>query len=252
MPGGAELSSAELIAAAPDWAVIRPCPPGHIAPCDAYVVQNCVSYGAEAILPMAGKPVIKCVRDHWPVGDQTLRAFLLDEAALVLFNSPPAREMFAYTVTAPVAFCPPPLNLKPFFEAARVAEGLERSGVCWVGAMHRHKGLDAAVFWAEQNERAVDFYGDGPDRPRASRLARYIGPIPYGKLPGILACYSHLLFLPDLFETFGRIVAEAAAAGCRLIVNQNIGALWWYRYQPEMIGDGARRFWQLAGEALDA
>lgn len=246
--GGAELSSAELVAAAPAWAELVECAPGQAADCDGYVVGNCTRYGWELLEVMEGKPVIKLVRDDWQTGDPTLRAWLLNRASCVVFGSPTAREVFPFRVGTRVAYCPPPLDLEPFFALARVAG--KRSGVMWAGRLFAHKGLEAAVRWAEEHERPVDFYGDGPDAPREGPFTRRMGQVGHGEMPQVMARYEWLLFLPELFESFGRVVAEGASAGCKLIINDRIGARWWYDWEPAAIGCGAERFWRLAEDVF--
>jgi glycosyltransferase involved in cell wall biosynthesis len=65
------------------------------------------------------------------------------------------------------------------------------------------------------------------------------------RMPELLAGYERFVFLPTVIEPFGRLVAEAWASGCSLVVNDLVGAAHWIREDPDAIGTAAADFWRL-------
>jgi glycosyltransferase involved in cell wall biosynthesis len=51
--------------------------------------------------------------------------------------------------------------------------------------------------------------------------------------------------LPTVIEPFGRLVAEAWAAGCRIVTNDLVGAKYWIQNDPDAIETAAEDFWKL-------
>lgn len=249
--GGAELEAAALVDAAPVWAEVIPCPPGEVSSeADAYVVHNCVSYDRDILPLLERRPVIKRVHDLWPHGDPALRAWLLANARRLFFSSPLHREAMRWRITAPVSYLPSAVDVERFRGAAQV--GPERQGVIWLGRLFPGKGLRAAWEWAVEREVLVDTYGAGPLEEQVQHPMRRGGQVSYAEVPELLARYKTLLFLPDEVEPFGRTVVEAWAAGCTLVVNGNIGALWWLEHHPAAVGRGAELFWETVREVVAA
>lgn len=79
---------------------------------------------------------------------------------------------------------------------------------------------------------------------------RYCGQVGYDDVPRLFARYERFLFLPDAVEPFGRTVIEAWAAGCDLVINRNVGALWWLANDQAAIHQAAARFWEAVRVAL--
>jgi len=240
--GGAEISSDTLVAAAPPGVEIVMCPPGHIAEdVDMYAILNCTTYDASIIPVLSRRPVVKSVRDQWTFGDDELRSWLLDNAALTVFNSPIHRYWFMYPVNTPVEVVPPPIDLERFRMAAR--ESTEREGVLWLGAMHRHKGVLEAVHWARRHKVVVDFIGNGTCIPGSEKYVHYRGVIPYDDVPQTMARYERFLYLPRVLDGFARTVPEAWAAGCELVTGDMVGSMWWISNRPQDLERGAEMFW---------
>lgn len=248
--GGAELSADALVQAAPDGVEMVYIPPGQmpVAECDAFLVFNCVTYDNDVIAYMDGKPVIKRVADYWPHGDDDLRAWLLEKSRRLVFLSKPHLEAFPYTCGTKTVLCPPPIDVERFRRAGM--NNKQREGAFWMGQMWYHKGIQEAVVWAEQAGQKVDFYGDGPLRPRESAFCRYAGQVPYEDVPFVMATYDVFLHVPVWVEPFGRTVIEAWAAGCKLYLNDRIGAAWWLDNDMDAVNNGAERFWQIVEETL--
>ena len=245
--GGAELSSEALVAAAPDWVEIIPCPPDDISTdVDAYVVLNVVEYSASAIPVFAQRVVIKSVRDMWVEGNDELREWLLDNAAVTVFNSPVHRSWFPYPVNTPTEVVPPPVDLERFREAAK--RSTKREGTIWIGAMHRHKGILEAVHWAREHKEIVHFYGAGTAIPSQEAYVWYHGKVDYDNVPDLMARYEKFLYLPRVLDGFGRTVIEADACGLELILDGLIGSQWYLENNRAALETGAERFWEVVDE----
>jgi len=64
-------------------------------------------------------------------------------------------------------------------------------------------------------------------------------------MPGLLASYKRFVFLPTVIEPFGRVVAEAWAAGCEVVTNNLVGAKWWIENNPGALETAAEDFWRV-------
>lgn len=245
--GGAEMSAFAARETAPDGVEIVTCHAGDVTgSVDAYVVHNCTSYDRSIIPLLKKKPVIKRVYDVWPHGDPDLRLWLLANSAAVLLSGPLQQEAMAWQVTAPVTFVPSGVDVKRFRNAAPK----KRKGVVMVARLWPGKGIDRVRQWAQENEVVVDVYGFGPEEKQVHGALNYRGPVEYAELPQLLAGYETFVFLPSQVEPFSRTTAEAWAAGCKLVVNGNVGALWWIENQPEALENAAQGFWEAVEEVL--
>jgi hypothetical protein len=233
--GGAELTEAEFRAGKPDDVEIVACPPGAIKPdCDRYVIQNCVTYSLDDLLALEGKPVTKYWHDVGPWLQTGVRGWL-DANATIICCSPLQAEHMGYE---DAHLIPPAVNLGRFMDAADRVNGSRRGSVC-VGSWRNHgKAPHRVAEWAAENG-PVQFFGDGIFAPPGSRG------VDYESMPGLLASFERLVFLPNVIEPFGRVVAEAYAAGCELVINGNVGAVYWLTERPEAIETAASDFWQV-------
>ena len=234
--GGAELTQAEFRAAAPKGVEIHDCPPGKVKPnCHAYVVHNCVSYSAADMERLGGNPIVKYWHDVGPHVDPVVRQFL-DEFAAYVFCSPLQAEAMGFTDQAHLI--PPPIDLRPFILAGAEANG-SRSGAVSVAAWgNPGTAPGKAAEWGAKHG-GVDFYGGGAAAPPGSREVHPEA------MPLLLSRYERFVFLPTALEPFGRVVAEAWAAGLELVVNGNVGATYWLENEPERIETAAADFWKL-------
>jgi hypothetical protein len=234
-PGGAELTQAEFRDAAPDGVEIIDCPPGKIDyyGCDRYVIQNCMRYSADELKALTGFPIIKFWHDVGPWMDPEARDFL-DRAALNICCSPIQAEHMGID-----AICiPPPVDLDRFADAGARVNG-SRAGACCVGSWRNYgKAPHKVLEWARGNG-GVDFYGGGPLAPPDARE------IAYEAMPALLAQYKTMVFLPVVLEPFGRVVAEAWAAGCEIVTNGLVGARYWIEEDPKAIETAGEDFWRV-------
>jgi hypothetical protein len=240
VPGGAEISLASIRRAAPPHVESVDCLPGHVpSGLDLYIAGNVVTYSLADTAALRSGPVVARIADWMPHTPPELRAWLLDRASLLVFLSPLHVDRFAYPFAAPHVICPSPVNLDRF-RAARRSGGV---GACYVGSMACWwSGVDAAVEWAAEHG-PVDFYGDGPYRPQPSERVRPKGRVSQDDLPAVLARYERLVKLPQMAGSFDRTVVEAWAAGLKLTVNRNVGALHWIENDPAALEDAAGLFW---------
>ncbi len=254
--GGAEVSWGILMDNAPEWAELIYCEPRKRPPdVDAFIVQNNVQYDARWIEELSLKPVIKQVRDPWAVGDAILRRWLLDNAQMLIFNSKPHVDFFGFELSQPYQLIPPPVDVQAYREAALPAD--ERVGNIFVGRVGATKGAHLAIDWALHNNEPLDLYGQMWGQNSYGKLPpniRFHGFRDNAEMPFIMGRAKRLLLFPMWIESFGRVVAEAWAAGCELLVEpvERVGAMWWIENYPEKIGDGITMFWDAVEGVVNA
>jgi len=251
--GGAEMSGAALRRGKPGWVEdIIMCPPNKRPPTDditCWVVQNCVSYKSRWVEELALKPVIRQFRDPNYAGSALLRRWLLENSELLLFSSPLQAHAFEYVTELPAKVVPPPVDLVPFRAAALPDE--EREGNVFVGRADVFKGAHAVVDWAIRENEPLDLYGPrgfgGGNFLDFGKLPPFIsfhGQVPYERMPFILGAAKRFVFFPSWVEAFGRVVVEAWAAGCELLLRENrVGAQWWIENDPDALERGVEMFW---------
>jgi len=234
-PGGAELTQAEFRNAVPDGVEIVDCAPGDVDEhCDRYVVQNCVKYSVQDLRWLEGKPVFKYWHDVGPWLDPNVHAWLATNATPICCSPTQAEHMGLED-----AICiPPPVDLKRFEEAAGRVNGGRSGNVC-IGSWRNHgKAPHKAAEWA-QDHGGIEFFGEGAWAPSGSK------PVLYEHMPMLLASYERFVFLPIVLEPFGRVVAEAWAAGCEVVTNGLVGARYWIENDPGAIDTAAADFWKV-------
>jgi len=240
--GGAELSMAEFAAAAPEGVEVGMDADG-LKDAEVVVVGNCVSYAADTVEGLRGKRVIRYFHDLDPHSHPDLRTWLLANATCI-FTSPLHVERFPFEVSDPTII-PPALDLEAFRPSRQMKRNTERVGTCWLGSMaNAGKGVQLAGEFAEAEGISIDFYGEGPYGPGQTAWTRPCGAIPHGKVAEVLASYETFVHLPTDVEPFGRAVVEAWAAGAKLIVNRNIGALHFIENDQDALRTAGEDFWQ--------
>lgn len=235
--GGAELTQAEFRTAAPRGVEIVDCRPGEEWDADRFVIHNCVGYSLDDLRQIKSKPALKFWHDTGPwLGDGVrdwLHGFIAPSEHL--FCSPMQATFMGYDGAIAI---PPPVDLARFREAATHVNG-DRSGSVSVASWRNAgKGQRQAMKWGRENG-GVDFYGGGALAPPGSMQMAYEG------MPALLARYRTFVFLPTVIEPFGRLVAEAWAAGCEIVTNGLVGAGYWIQENPGAIETAAEDFWQV-------
>jgi hypothetical protein len=233
-PGGAELTQAEFRNAAPEGVEIIDCPAGQVVPgLDRYVLQNIVSYTLDDLKPLKGTPTIKYHHDVGPWMRADVWAWLRRNAQHVCCSPIQAEHMglAAHLV-------PPPVDLSRFERAAESVNG-SRGGAVSVASWRNYgKAPHKAAEWGSRNG-GVDFFGGGELAPPGCQH------VSYDSMPALLAQYQTFVFLPTVLEPFGRLVAEAWAAGCEIVTNELVGARHWIEENPAAIDTAAEDFWGL-------
>lgn len=233
--GGAELTQAEFKAAAPEGVEIVDCPVGGIVPdLDRYVIHNCVLYPVEELQAIKTS-AFKYWHDVGPHLHPGVKQWLTSNAEDVCCS--PLQAAYMELDGAPCI--PPAIDLSRFEHAATSINGNRSGSVCVASWRNYGKGPHKVLEWASKTGVEVDFFGDGPFAPKGSM------PVPNDAMPALLAQYETLVFLPTVIEPFGRVVAEAWAAGCSVITNNLVGAKWWIGNEPEKLETAAEDFWEL-------
>jgi hypothetical protein len=234
MIGGAELTQEEFRATAPDGVEIVDCLPGTVdLDCDRYVIHNCVQYAHAELLLIANRPIVKYWHDVGPWIQSDVREWL-DEHTKYVCCSPIQAEHMGIQAT----LIPPPVDLDRFSAAAELVNGDRAGNVC-VGSWRNYgKAPHKVAEWARTNG-PVDFFGGGFLAPPGSQEVSQVA------MPALLASYERFVFLPTVIEPFGRLVAEAWAAGLEIVTNELVGAGYWLRENPDAIQTAAADFWAL-------
>jgi hypothetical protein len=235
--GGAELTQTEFRAAAPEGVEIVDCPPGGVvAGLDRYAIHNSVTYEL-ADLESVDALAVRYWNDVGPHMHPGVREWLVQHALHVCCSPIQAEYMGIEAV-----LIPPSVDLKRFSKAAERSNGNRAGAVC-VGSWRNYgKAPHRVLEWADQNG-GVDFFGGGVFAPTGSQE------VPYEQMPELLARYERFVFLPTVIEPFGRLVAEAWAAGCEVVTNKLVGARYWIEEKPEAIESAAENFWKLVLES---
>jgi glycosyltransferase involved in cell wall biosynthesis len=234
LPGGAEYTQGEFRAAAPESVEIIDCPPGEVVPgLDRYVIHNCVQYTLDDLAPIGKTRTVKFWHDVGPWIQPQVRAWL-DRHTLPVCCSPVQSEYMSLAA----ALIPPPVDLDRFAQAAASVNGNRRGNVC-VGSWRNYgKAPHKVAEWAAANG-PVDFFGGGFLAPPGSQE------VSQATMPALLASYERFVFLPVVIEPFGRLVAEAWAAGCEIVTNQLVGAGYWIEENPAAIESAGEDFWKV-------
>ena len=132
----------------------------------------------------------------------------------------------------------------------RVLDGLRRPRMAFLGRLEREKGVDVLLNAVSRLDGtwSLVIIGNGSEREKLLRLAedlhidhrvRFLPGIPHGDVPMYLGAVD-ILVLPSIAtptwkEQFGRVLAEAMAAGA-VVVGSDSGAI------PEVVGDAGMIF----------
>lgn len=237
--GGAELCSDELLRTKPDDVKVVLMSPGAVHNnVDGYVIHNCTEYGSYILPMLETRPVVKYVHDVWPHGDPVLKKWLCQHSTLMILSSPLHREALNLNIGCPVKLLPNAINAAP-------RENTGEKEACWLGRFEMFKGLAGAAAWAAENGIVLDWYGYGPAEETVKILGGNLcGKVQPEAVADVLAQYQTFVFLPDEVEPYSRTTVEAWLAGCELVVNGNVGAIWWLENEPEAVTRGAEMFWE--------
>jgi len=207
-------------------------------------------------LPCSGNAAPKCPEKPLPfirqlaLRDSTDRCFatrplvrrLHEEAALNVFLSPLHKRTCEQVLAMRLKSS---LILKPIIDTASFHnEGRTRDiEFLFVGVISEAKGLE------EMRERfgGADIHLIGRIHPGTTLdFGKHVAQVPYEEIPRWMNRSRNFVFFPRWPEPQGRVVAEAALCGCRIIANDNVGALSFNfdLSDPNQYGGAEDSFWQ--------
>lgn len=230
--GGAELTMQEFREAAPEGVELTELPPGEVVGgYDRYVIGNHWHYLDSDLAAMDGK----VTRYHHDVRPMRVKP---DQA---IFCSPVQRDYMRLEGEC----VPPPVDLASF-KAPRQSKK-RREGTCSIAQWRNPgKGGHLVAEWARENG-PVDVFGPGPFEPTGTNI-NYLGPMGVHVVKQKMWEYETFVFLPFDIEPFCRTIAEAHAAGMRVITNGLIGARHYLDNDREALTTAGEDFWRLVLE----
>jgi len=137
----------------------------------------------------------------------------------------------------------PAIDATPFLENRQVKRDIEW---LWAGTLTEAKGADRI---SARPGLVMVAPRPGPVRPVTDDVR--IG-LPYGEMAALFGRSRRFIYAPRWPEPFGRVVAEAALAGCELHLGGEIGALSFKRdlSSPEFYAGAQDEFWHQVEAAL--
>jgi len=208
-------------------------------------------------------PVCK-YRLFFPMQEKCGRCYLKErwmpillKSKLIIWLSPLHRESWLKLCPEldkiPYHLSPSPVEVDLFHDM-----GLPRKGVVAVESLYPFKGREHVLRWTEQHpEVKVTFVGGNPQpRDGLPPNAVDLGPVPYEKMNEVYNHHEAFLHLPQSPSPFDRTVVEAYLAGCRIIGNENVGALSWpfFKGGRTAVGNSCRSssrgFWEAVESAV--
>lgn len=125
---------------------------------------------------------------------------------------------------------PSPINIHAYSKAGYESNKNKtriKNSVIYIGEIATHKGINNIINYALMNPHLTLNICGWVAAPylleSLPKNVRVLEKIDNSKMPGFLAKYEYAIHLPIWFEPFGRSVAEAFFAGCKLIVNDRVG-----------------------------
>jgi len=230
--GGAYITNQIWLKHKPDSVdIIYMYPDDELIDCDLYIIHTLNDCDLFTIRQLLDKKYIYCSHECYALGIERL---LVANAHKCIWLSPLHRR------NRPGVCVPPPIS-----DEFQEHKG---EGYLYLGRYTNFKGLDTVAAWAREHNVIVDCYGYGDYKPFGSHI-RDKGAISYDNVPALLARYNALVFMPDIQEAFGRVVAEAKLSGCELICNAKVGALSyeWQDWRKEL-SQSCALFWSAVME----
>jgi glycosyltransferase involved in cell wall biosynthesis len=166
-----------------------------------------------------------------------------------IFVSPLHREIISKSVRIPEAhkslIVNPMINTNDF-KNNNTERNIE---YLFVGVLSEAKGC----FELREKFRDKNIHLVGDIHPEIKLdFGTYLGKLSYSEIPSIMNRAKNFVYLPRWPEPQGRVVVEAALSGCKLITNENVGALS-FPYDisdPRNIEKSGERFWEELEELI--
>ncbi|MCK4732668.1 MAG: glycosyltransferase [Methanophagales archaeon] len=114
-----------------------------------------------------------------------------------------------------------------------------RSGACAVSTGRWNKGIENVKKWCKDNDEQLTL----------------IRGVPYNKMNDVYNKHEYFVHLPNGIEPCGRTVFEAALAGCKVVVNNRVGAAsfdWWGTDKiREHLEKASDKFWKILEDEFE-
>jgi len=256
--GGAEITDSYVIQAGRalgyDITISRPCSlrSNLLTESDLIIFSNCYEFTKPVRdKVIAEKPYVVYSHDsgRWmSVLKDTPE--MMQKAVATIFLSPLHRECFNKFLTdARNIFLVPPHIPYTFYD-----QGQARiNKIMFVGNIHTGKGVEEIIQYAKENPHLIfDFYYQRHDGRLYNQLkilknCNLIGYVPKEQIYENYNRYRYFIHIPRHYESFGRAVGEAYLCGCKLVVNERVGAMsyeWDYQTFREMTMQAHFMFWR--------
>ena len=221
--GGAEMSTEELLAQAPDDFDVTVFRPESGMP-DAEQFDRVIVGATERLSDddmaylASWQPVV------WVRSPQTRKAARLLSQASVLVMPSPEMVVWHEWVNREILVCPAPMD------TSVIAGGVEKEQFAlWAGGDHPLKGKWDAVAWAMDSDLKIVTLTNQPREVVLEHMGRA----------------SVFVHLPHNHDPCPRTVIEAEIAGCDIVVNENVGRVPVRGADAvaEYVEGAAERFW---------
>jgi len=223
---------------------------------DLAILHNITSFPRDYLLDL--KPRVICHHDypckwrlHWPMLEKCKRCVdrdfwlkLMAGAELNFFLSTLHRDSIRaiYPEVNGISV-PSAMNPKPFLEA----KGEHRKNTALIINLYTFKGVENVLAYLKKHSELIPTFHGSTNHPEIKINSP---PVPSEELPSIYARHEYFIHLPKSPQPFERTAAEALFAGCKLILNEKVGATsWpWWGNKKEVAGEVAqapKRFWDI-------
>lgn len=263
--GGAEITDSYIINAGRymgyDLEVCRPCDlrSPSVEKADLVIFSNCYEFKKPARrYIMQNKKYIAYSHDSGRWMD-VLRAHpdMFKNSLMNIFLSPLHRDCFKKYLeqSSPVSCVPPHIPLQ-FYDKGHE----KKNRIMFVGNIHDGKGIPSVIEYARENpETIIDFYFHRYSSNLKRQLkniknCNLVGFVPKEQIHENYSKYKYFIHIPHHREAFGRAVGEAFLSGCKLIVNDRVGATsygWNYRDFRKNTAKAHFLFWKTIEDTIN-
>ena len=209
-------------------------------------------------LPCSGKSEMKCkhksksrIKQNIVTRDFSTNCFsfnhLVKQSYLKsianIFMSPLHKKVIEKTIGIPESYNS--LILNPIIDTKKFKNDNSDRDIdyLFVGVLSEAKGY----FELRDRFKDENIFIAGDIHPEIKLdFGTYLGKLPYDEIPQIMNRAKHFVFLPRWPEPQGRVVIEAALSGCKLITNENVGAISFPFdiSDPRNIEGSSEKFWK--------
>lgn len=224
--GGAEMSDARYLEAAPhEVKVFSPDQWEEAMDADKLIITGTDLLTDEAMTQLATKNPVVMV--HHKQTRTPARQTLINSASKFICRTPRHLEI-ELEWTQPKATT----WVLSSFDTSEFQSKPKEEFALWAARLHRQKGPDNALRWAEENRIPLVMYWNKPREQVLETMARA----------------KHFVFLPNDFDAESRVVIEAVLSGCQVHLNDQVGISSvsdWNNPEIllELVNSSASKFW---------